>query len=242
MSELSSFFSLLRPSAVLLLSLWFSTASFCFGTEIAASSPRDLATGLQRFYDQVTSISFSFEQRARSAPGRERRGSGKGFFFRSGDGRSMMRWDYDDPDRQVIINNGKSVLIYTAKDRQMVTIPREELQDDILFSFFSGGRQLLDEFSALPPATRYRERAVNGRWRLLQLRPRTENSRLAAIHLWIDGDFLIHRVVFEDHFNSVTELDLKDIRINSLAAEDPGKASELFSFTPPPGTEIISNQ
>ena len=61
---------------------------------------------------------------------------------------SVMRWNYAEPDKQVIINDGETLFIYTEKDRQLIKTPAQEIESDITYAFFAGTRNLLDDFEA----------------------------------------------------------------------------------------------
>ncbi len=208
------------------------------------------ATGLQNLYRGLVSLSFDFSQVTRTA-GRERQGRGNAVFFRPQNlhnktsespqaiTHSVMRWNYTAPDRQVIISDGKTLSIYTAKDRQMIKVPADKMDSDITYTFFAGTGNLLDNFTVLPPDPRFVYSAAN-RLQAIRLVPKQPHNQIKAVQLWFDQKNIIHHLVIEDPFGSVTELTFTNIRLNSLLTDDPAKLHDLLFFTPPPGTEIIS--
>jgi len=80
----------------------------------------------------------------------------------------------------------------------------------------------------LPP-----ERPAEGDLQVIKLVPKVAHPQVDSLHLWIDREYLLRRLEIVDHFGSVTELTFADIRRNEAVAE------ELFTFTPPAGTEVI---
>ncbi|MDH4318417.1 MAG: outer membrane lipoprotein carrier protein LolA, partial [Desulfobulbaceae bacterium] len=65
------------------------------------------------FYGKLSSLSFDFSQQTETTA-RTRSGSGDAVFFRPArQSGGLMRWNYDSPDRQVVINDGGHISIYT---------------------------------------------------------------------------------------------------------------------------------
>ena len=208
------------------------------------------ATSLQNLYRRLVSLSFDFSQVTRTG-GRERQGRGNAVFFRPQNlhdkttggpqaiTHSVMRWNYTAPDRQVIMSDGKTLSIYTAKDRQMIKVPADKMDSDITYTFFAGTGNLLDNFEVLPPAPRFVYAAAN-KLQAIRLVPKRPHNQIKAVQLWFDQKNIIHHLVIEDPFGSVTELTFTNIRLNSLPTKDQAKLHDILFFTPPPGTEMIS--
>ncbi|NOQ46370.1 MAG: hypothetical protein GQ559_06815, partial [Desulfobulbaceae bacterium] len=149
-------------------------------------------------------------------------------------------WNYTEPDKQVIINDGSQLSIYTKKDKQMLVIPADELNSDITYAFFAGHKNLLDDFKAEPPEKRFIFSTASSSLQSVQLVPRTPHPQVKSIHLWFDGSALIHHLIIEDHFDSVTELSFSNIVLNGIAANDPKQLQKILDLALPPGTEIIT--
>ncbi|GBE12810.1 lipoprotein chaperone [bacterium BMS3Bbin14] len=208
------------------------------------------ATSLQNLYRGLVSLSFDFSQVTRTG-GRERQGRGNAVFFRPQNlhdkttggpqaiTHSVMRWNYTAPDRQVIMSDGKTLSIYTAKDRQMIKVPADKMDSDITYTFFAGTGNLLDNFEVLPPDPRFVYGAAN-KLQAIRLVPKRPHNQIKAVQLWFDQKNIIHHLVIEDPFGSVTELTFTNIRLNSLPTKDQAKLHDILFFTPPPGTEMIS--
>ena len=193
---------------------------------------------IQTLYRDLVSLSFDFNQLSRSN-GRNRHGGGKGVFYRPGTEESIMRWDYSEPDPQIILNNGSKLSIYSKNDNQLIVTSSEELQSDITYAFFSGKRNLTDDFTPLAPDNRFIFAQEDPKMKAIQLLPKTLHNQIKSLHIWFDGEFLIHKLIMEDHFGSLTELTFSNIRLNELPAASPETVAELVRLELPPDTEII---
>ena len=217
----------------------------------AQDSPEQQAAKLQDHYSALVSLSFDFSQVTHTG-GRERHGRGNALFFKpknphadtATEGKpsksnSFMRWNYTDPDPQVIVSDGKTLSVYTKNDRQMIITSADELESDITYAFFSGTGNLLDDFQVLPPDDRFVYSAPE-QLEVIRLVPRQPHNQIKTVQLWFDRNLLIHHLIIEDPFESVTALTFTNIRVNSPALNNERKIKKKFSFSPPPGTEIIS--
>jgi len=219
------------------------------GIHAGEKSPESLALDLQNKYRSMTSLTFSFDQVTRTGP-RERLGKGKALFYRFRtpveEGRedratlqSVMRWNYIEPDPQIIVSDGETLSIYTEKDRQLIRTPAEELESDITYAFFAGTRNLLDDFRAESPEETFDFSYGTGLHSLL-LVPRHPHNQIMDVQVWFDSEGLIHYLRMRDHFDSVTELRFDSIQVNSLAPGDRKTLEQIINFPIPAGTEIIT--
>ncbi len=195
---------------------------------------------IQDKYRDLVSLAFDFNQNTRSG-GRTRHGAGHAVFYRPGNKKpGVMRWDYTEPDVQIILNDGEKLSIYTQKDNQLIITSAEELQSDITYAFFSGTRNLLDDFSLKPASDRFVYRLQGVETKSIQLVPHKPHSQIRALHLWYDKDYIIHRLLIEDHFDSITELNFSNIELNGLKQDSRETLNSLLWLDLPLGTEIIS--
>ena len=98
---------------------------------VEENSLESQALALQSKYNSLTSLTFSFEQ-VTSTGTRERKGRGEALFYRyqppfevgqKDDNlvkQSVMRWNYTEPDPQIIVSDGQTLSIYTEKDKLIV--------------------------------------------------------------------------------------------------------------------------
>ena len=150
-----------------------------------------------------------------------------------------MRWNYTEPDPQIIVSDGQTLSIYTEKDHQLIRTPAKELEADITYAFFAGTRNLMDDFAAKRTELPYLF-SSDKELQTLLLVPRQPHNQIQDVLVWFDSEGLIHHLMITDHFESVTELNFDNIKANSLPPGDRKTLDEIITFPIPPGTEIIS--
>ncbi len=197
---------------------------------------------LQTTYQGLHSLQFTFAQVTDSG-GRVKEGNGSAAFYRSGlsgtANSGVMRWDYEAPSQQVILNNGRELSIYTPQDKQLIISPIQDLDADITFALFTGSRKLTDEFAASEPDPVFFINDPPGNMQAIQLVPKQPHPQLKRIQIWVDSHHVLHRLLMEDHFGALTELDFSDIQFNGLPARDSKQEQRLLKLDLAPGTEII---
>jgi outer membrane lipoprotein carrier protein len=222
----------------LVLSLCFFFLSLALQAQAAGVSHKKLEK-IQRFYRNLTSLTFDFQQITNSN-GRTRKGAGSSTFYRSSltaDG--IMRWDYSKPGKQIILNDGKELSVYTQKDKQLIIMSAKKLQADITYSFFIGQHDLKDDFKILPKDRRF-ARKTNAQTDIaVQLIPKHPDGQIKALHFWFDKDKKIQRLIMEDHFETATELIFHNVRFNALPVNSSKIVAELIRLNIPPNTEIM---
>ncbi|OQX20333.1 MAG: hypothetical protein BWK76_01795 [Desulfobulbaceae bacterium A2] len=208
-----------------------------------AESLEEQVTGIERYYASLGSLRFHFEQLSHSG-GSQRLGKGSGVLFkdRSGDGgkvRGMMRWDYQEPEPQVIVSDGETIAVYSPADRQMLVSSAAALETDILYRLFLREQDQLADFNvAWSPSEQV---GTVGELRKLRLEPRLPHPQIREVTLWFDAAYRIQRLRMLDQFGGETSLLLDQMRENPLAGNSPEQIRAIFQLTPPEGTEIIRN-
>lgn len=216
---------------------------------LAEESPEEAAGRLQKRYDEIHSLSFDFIQDTRGQlSGRPKKGRGQAFFVKSvkHDSKAgkpgMMRWNYSDPDQQVLVSDGEAFSMYFARLNQMIVSSAESLKQDLTYSFFTGSGNLLQDFTVQAPAEVNLNDGQESQEQttVIQLIPKArQQSQVASIQLWITEDSLIRRIEILDYFDTLTVLNFSNIKINTLSPDDTALMKHLFTFAPPEGTEII---
>ncbi len=201
--------------------------------------PEDIATRLQHRYDTMKSLNFSFYQDIQGEmTGRPRQGSGRAIFVKH-DGKARMRWDYISPDQQVLISDGNVFSMYFASLKQLIISPADQLDADLTYSFFTGKGVLKRDFY-IRPADEDEQSVNEAEFKVIKIIPKTPHAQVQAIHLYITSESLIRRIKISDHFGTITVLNLSDIEVDKvLFDKNPQEIEAIFTFTPPPGTEII---
>jgi outer membrane lipoprotein-sorting protein len=150
-----------------------------------------------------------------------------------------MRWNYTEPDPQIILNDGKKLSIYTKKDHQLIVTSAAELNNDITYAFFSGKSDLTNDFVTEPPDNRYDFTLAGTSLHTLRLIPNKPHPQIKAVQIWFDENFLIHHLILENHFDSTTQLTFTNIQTNSINVEDPVQIQAILKLNVPTDTEII---
>jgi outer membrane lipoprotein carrier protein len=225
---------LFRFTALLLI---FSGLSPQFlPTAAAAEDPHTIARELQAAYEDTAGLVADFRQHTvMSMSHRGKSGSGTVVFLKPG----HMRWDYYAPDRQVLISDGQTITMYFEKTKQMiVTAAKEYLQSDVTYAFFAGQGNIMEDFT-ISAADDLQDAATDSR--VIQLVPKDVHPQISRLYVWVAADTsLITRIRMIDHFDTVTDLYFDNIK--RLRAKDKNGSAldpQLFTFDPPPGTEII---
>lgn len=223
----------------LLLVVVVLTSSYVQGATEPPEYPKDIAKRLQQRYDEMTSLKFNFYQDTRGEmTGRPRRGSGWAVFYKK-DNISKMRWDYSSPDKQILLNNGTTFSMYFENLQQMIVSSSETLDGDLTYSFFTGQGNLQRDFHIRPADDDFQSED-RADFKVIKLIPLVQHSQVQDIHLWVTTESLIRRIKIRDHFGTITVLNLSDIQPEGLEKITSSEIDALFTFTPPKGTEIIT--
>lgn len=228
-----------QQSSIILLSV-LSSILFCnllTPPPVVADSlePHAIAEKLQSTYEEARTLSADFKQTSTlQLSNRVKYGAGSMVFLKPG----HMRWDYVDPDQQILISDGKRISMYFEKTKQMIiTDAKEFLQSDVTYSFFAGKGDIIKDFEVDKPSLPVSNIEDS---HLLKLVPRRAHPQVAYMHAWITKQsFLISRLQIVDHFDTITDLQFSNIQVNSTRYNDGPINADLFTFAPPAGTEII---
>jgi len=203
-------------------------------------APEQDLVRLQEHYRQLTSLTFDFTQLTRTQV-RVRKGKGTAIFVRINrdNNPGIMRWNYEEPEQQIILNTGRELSIYNAKDHQLLIMPASAINDDITYSLFSGTRKLEELFTIQPVDPRFVFRQPGTELQSLRLVPRKPHPQVRALQLWFDDQLLIHHLVIEDHFDTITEMTFTNIKINTIDPDDTRQLNEIIRLDLPEGVEIL---
>jgi outer membrane lipoprotein carrier protein len=193
-----------------------------------AESPGALLRCLQARYAALRDLSATFAQESRVASlGRPRTRAGRLFLQPPG----RMRWEYDPPDAQLIVADGRQLWLHRPERRQAVVQPMDAaLSRQTPFLFLLGKGDFASEFAW---EERDLPRGAGGAV-AVALRPRVESADLARLTLEIvPGECRLAGTLVEDAYGNLTRLAFSAERAD--AGLDPG----LFRFAPPEGTEIV---
>ena len=217
--------------------LWLLAILLLLALAPLARASDALLTRLQDRLRQLNSLCFDFHQRTGQGS-RVRLGQGSAIFVRvPGSGRAILRWTYDQPTEQIIVNDGQTISLYLPKDHQLITTPVKGLENDLTYGLFAGQTQLSAMFKTVP-VKEYDVPPLENTT-VLRLVPVKANPQIQSVQIWLDDQLLIRRLILEDHFETITELDFDHIRVNSLDGRDPAVLRSVSHLEISPGTEIL---
>lgn len=186
---------------------------------------------IQKGAIQTTDLTASFIQESTSAY-LEKPDIAKGkFYFKKP---KKMRWDYETPDKQEVVTDGKTLWIYVEEDRQVYVYDAFPFLDSKLglsfLSFLSGQANLEESFNI----SFVEEDCSKDSHFVLKLVPKNPEVDLKELFMWVSKkDFFVDKVRFCDFYGNRTLIILKDVTVNRNISDSK------FVFSIPEGVEVI---
>jgi outer membrane lipoprotein carrier protein len=189
------------------------------GAGAALGSP---TTEVEKYLNGITTWSADFAQTIDDGHGKVvRSAAGKLYLQKPG----RFRWDYVQPSEQLILADGKQIWFYD-KDLQQANV---RAMDASLANtpavLLSGGGSVSSQFdvTALPPSDGLE-------W--YQLLPKHTDTDFQLVRIGFrNGD--LASMFLADKLNQITQLTFTNPKRNAKLASD------LFSFVPPAGVDVI---
>jgi outer membrane lipoprotein carrier protein len=144
----------------------------------------------------------------------------------------MMRWEYEKPDKQIIVTDADKLWIYRPEDNQVMTGKAPTFfRDGKGASFLSDIRLIRQKFDI---SLEEGERGESDLFYQLKLVPLEKTLDISAIRLLISKrTFSVLQVTTQNSYGDETRIDL----INS--AFGVHLDDSLFSFSIPEGTDVL---
>ncbi len=203
-----------RARATILLVMW------CAGW--ASASHATPAADVEKLLDGVSSWSADFTQTIDDGHGKVvRSAAGKLYLQKPG----KFRWDYSQPSQQLILADGKQIWLYD-KDLQQANVRDMDVSlASTPAVLLSGGATVSSQFdvTALPKS---------GGLDWYQLVPKHPDTDFQMVRIGFNKGELAS-MFLADKLNQVTQLTFSNAQRNVKLIPD------LFTFTPPPGVDVI---
>jgi outer membrane lipoprotein carrier protein len=144
----------------------------------------------------------------------------------------MMRWEYEKPERQIIITDADKLWIYRPKDNQVMTGKAPTFfRDGKGASFLSDIRIVRKKFDI---SLESNQPADSDLFYHLKLIPREKTLDISEIRLMVSRKtFNVLQVMTLNFYGDETRIDLVNFKFG-VDIDD-----SLFSFTIPPGVDVI---
>lgn len=207
----------MRRFASLLLALLGMGAGFAGG---APGEPA--AAQVDRYFAALSTWSADFEQSVTGAAGQPAR-TASGHLYLQKPGK--FRWDYTEPSEQLVLADGRKLWFY---DKDLAQVNVRDLDASLASTpavLLSSGAPVSAEFeiSKLPPSDGLE-------W--YELRPRRSGADFLAARIGFSKGEMA-RMLLADKLNQLTRLDF------THAVRNQPLSAALFSFTAPPGADVI---
>ena len=214
--------------------IWLAVVvSLVVSADTASGDALDsVIVNIQKSYDAIKDFKAQFVQESvvKSWNAQQvQKAEGIVFFKKQG----KMFWDYQSPTPQQIISNGKMLWFFEPEDEQVtVTEVTDGLQSQISADLLNGKAQLTRDFKVTAIT---KEEDLQTGTIVLELIPRASQNNLSKIIMRLNSEnFRIYQTEVYDLFENLTRITFSKIQI------DTNLNDSLFTFTPPPGVEILS--
>jgi outer membrane lipoprotein carrier protein len=190
----------------------------------AAPDANTVISGVQSFYDKTPDLTAEFKQHITSEMyGPQPDGHGMVYLKKGG----KMLWDYDQPQNQQFISDGKTLWVYQPDDHQVVI---QDLAGSALptaVTFLTGSGNLAHDFSGT--ASQKSDGSIE-----LDLKPKNPSGILDHLTLLVDpSTFQVREsIVYQ------TDGQTNDIEFDSVKTST-GLSDSKFSFSVPPGATVL---
>jgi outer membrane lipoprotein carrier protein len=182
---------------------------------------------VQAFYDQAKTYQAGFKQRYTIyAYNRTKDSSGQVVFAKPG----KMRWTYTN-NGNVVVSDGQDLKIYEKENRQMYLQKVDKTQYPAALTFLLGNGSLKQEF-VLSKLDSVQLQFPGGY--VLMGTPKSPTPAYEKILLYVDAaTYQVRRVLLIDAQKNRNRFDFVNARVNENVV------TNAFTFSPPPGTNIV---
>jgi outer membrane lipoprotein carrier protein len=203
------------------------TASFAAFVAIVCAALPTLAQSalarLEHFLNEVQTLDAAFTQRVYDEKGElVQESSGSVQLARP----ERFRWEYEKPDRQLILADGEKLWIYDPELEQATVKSLKDALGAAPIALLTGQRPLPEQFRIEPAG-------VHNGLQWVVLTAKAQDIEFNRIRLGLDQDG-VAQMELHDQFGQRTVISLHNVRTNIEI--DPDR----FKFEPPAGTDVIN--
>jgi outer membrane lipoprotein carrier protein len=202
---------------------WMSWVLVSLGLFAAASGIATPASDVDKYLTGLSSWSADFKQTIADGQGHVlRTAAGKFYLQRPG----KFRWDYSEPSEQLILADGKQIWFYD-KDLAQANVRSVD------GSLASTPAMLLSGTSSVSNEFDITAKPDDGGLHWYQLQPKRPDTDFQVVRIGFDKDGELAQMFLADKLNQITQVAF------THPVKNPKLAPDLFSFTPPPGVDVI---
>jgi len=180
------------------------------------------ASDVEKYLANLATWSADFSQTIDDGHGKVlRSAAGKLYLERPG----KFRWDYTEPSEQLVLADGKKIWFYDKDLAQANVRDMDSTLANTPASLLSGGGSVSNQFDI-------KSLGLSGGLEWFQLIPKHADTDFQLVRIGFDKGELAS-MFLADKLGQVTQLTFTH---SSRNAKFP---ADLFSFTPPPGVDVI---
>jgi outer membrane lipoprotein carrier protein len=213
--------SRVRGWAVVGVSVWLAGAA-------APSTPMDVASGVRDTYQSLSDLSADFTQ-ATTVPGFATTLQSKGKVYLA---KGKMRWDYTEPsNQQIYVNAGRIQYYIPAHKQVIVSTLTPENDDQIPLHLLMTLERLDQDFTVSweDPASPRRDTEYR-----LRLDPKRPVAELDHVTVGVEVQRrVVTSIALHPKNGNVSSFVFSKLAVN------PRLDAALFSFSVPPGIEVV---
>lgn len=177
---------------------------------------------LERFASELDRFHAEFTQTVKSQDGRVQDQTQGKVWLQTPD---KLRWEYSGEFPEIIVADGKNIWIYDESLQQVTVKPQSDEAANSPLMIMADVGKIDEQFQVTELGD------IEGLL-LLELKSIEPESEFERILLGLDSSGM-RMMVMEDAFGLRTEVHFKNMLIN------PPVEAQLFSFTPPEGTDVV---
>lgn len=202
---------------------------FILSVEIHADENLDsVLDGIQKKYEKIDSFSALFTQESEvKALDKVQKAQGEVWFKKPG----KMRWNYNTPNMDQIVSDGKTLWFYDEEEDQVIETPLNQVSEtQSSTTLLSGLGNLKELFDASFSTSE--DIQPNGSY-LVDLVPKGDEE-YNKVTISVDKkDMMVNTIYLYDAFGNLTVMKLEDVKTNGKVSD------ELFDFKAPSGAEVV---
>ena len=187
-----------------------------------AAQPDSSAQVLERYLQGLTTLRAQFQQVSTVAGGdAAEKASGRLYLQKPG----RFRWDYREPNEQVIVSDGLNVWLFDKELEQVTVKPIDESLSTTPALLLAGKASVAESFDISDAGSRD---GID--W--IRLVPKRTDTDFVEFRLGFAGGEL-RAMELKDKLQQTTLIEFSDVERNARLAGD------LFTFKPPDGVDVI---
>ncbi|MDM8551413.1 outer membrane lipoprotein carrier protein LolA [Desulfobacterales bacterium HSG2] len=139
----------------------------------------------------------------------------------------LMRWEYESPEKQVILTDGAELWLYKPEDNQVMKGKAPEyFGDGKGASFLSDIRLVRKNFNVTPEKDK-------GDYHILKLMPKEKKLDIESVYLWISKKtYDIVKVITYNTYGDENLIEMSNFQFRDIDGS-------VFNFIIPEGTDIL---